>query len=61
MDKTLQGYITNLREVEAVINSATVAKGIFADRIVWWYNSGLLESNGGYIKCTKHCAKHLLS
>ena len=34
MDKTLQEYITNLREVEAVINSATVAKGIFAERII---------------------------
>ena len=32
-----------------------------AEGIVKSYNSGLLESNGGHIKCTKHWAKHFLT
>ena len=59
MDRQLQEYIKSLREDKAVINSAIVVSA--AEGIVKSYNSGLLESNGVHIKCTKHWAKHFLT
>jgi len=59
MDRQLQEYIKSLREAKAVINSAIVISA--AEGIVKSYNSNLLESNGGHIKCTKHWAKHFLN
>ena len=56
MDRQLQEYIKSLREAKAVINSAIVISA--AEGIVKGTNSSLLEVNGGYIKCTKHWAKH---
>ena len=59
MDRQLQEYIKNLRAAKVVINSAIVISA--AEGIVKSHNSNLLEGNGGYIKCTKHWAKHLLN
>ena len=59
MERQLQEYIKSLREAKAVINSSIVISA--AEGIVKSYNSGLLESNGGHIKCTKHWEKHFLT
>ena len=59
LDMQLKEYIKSLREAKAVINSSIVISA--AEGIVKSHNSGLLESNGGHIKCTKHWAKHFLS
>ena len=59
MDRQLQEYIKSLREAKAVINTAIVVSA--AEGIIKSYNGGLLESNGGHIKCTKHWAKHFLT
>ena len=59
LDRQLQEHIKSLREAKAVINSSIVVSA--AEGIVKSQNSGLLESNGGHIKCTKHWAKHFLS
>ena len=57
--QTAKEYVKSLREVKTVVNSSIVVSA--ADGIVKSHDSGLLESNGGHIKCTKHWAKHFLS
>ena len=59
MDKQLLGYVKSLREAKTVVNSSIVVSA--AVGIVKSHDSGLLESNGGHIKCTKQWAKHFLS
>lgn len=59
LDRQLQEYIKSLREAKAVINTTIVIAT--AEGIVKCYNSDLLESNGGHIRCTKHWAQHFLS
>ena len=59
MDKQLQEYVKSLREVKTVVNSSIVVSAPVG--IVKSHDSGLLESNGGHIKCTKQWAKHFLS
>ena len=59
MDKQLQEYVKSLRESKTVVNSSIVASA--AEGIVKSRDSGLLERNGGHIKCTKKWAQNFLS
>ena len=57
LDKCVQDYIKNLREIGGVVNTAIVvgaANGIVAQ------SSGLLVENGGHVSITKGWAKSIL-
>ena len=58
LDKCVQDYIKNLREIGGVVNTAIVIGA--ADGIVGARNCGLLVENGGHVSITKGWAKSIL-
>ena len=58
LDKCVQDYIKNLREIRGVVNTAIVVGA--ANGIVSAWNCALLLENGGHVSITKGWAKSIL-